>query len=67
MDRRAVRPLTHNGRPSTPRLADAAFYSNDNEAAAKAKGVDGSASPTLDQERRPRREQKKRWFRNGQK
>jgi IS5 family transposase len=54
----------------TPRLAaaDAAFYSNKNEAAAKAKGVKRVCIPnrsTKSTERK--REQKKRWFRNGQK
>jgi IS5 family transposase len=54
----------------TPRLvaADAAFYSNRNEAAAKAKGVKRVCIPnrsTKSTERR--REQRKRWFRNGQK
>jgi IS5 family transposase len=54
----------------TPRLvaADAAFYSAKNEAAAKAKGVKRVCIPnrsTKSAERR--REQKKRWFRNGQK
>ena len=54
----------------TPRLvaADAAFYSAKNEAAAKAKGVKRVCIPnrsTKSIERR--REQKKRWFRNGQK
>ena len=53
-----------------PRLvaADAAFYSAKNEAAAKAKGVKHVCIPnrsTKSIERR--REQKKRWFRNGQK
>ena len=53
-----------------PRLvaADAAFYSAKNEAAAKAKGVKRVCIPnrsTKSIERR--REQKKRWFRNGQK
>jgi IS5 family transposase len=53
-----------------PRLvaADAAFYSNNNEAAAKAKGVKRVCIPnrsTKSAERK--REQKKRWFRNGQK
>ena len=53
-----------------PRLvaADAAFYSTKNEAAAKAKGVKRVCIPnrsTKSAERR--REQKKRWFRNGQK
>ena len=48
--------------------ADAAFYSAKNEAAAKAKGVKRVCVPnraTKSAERR--REQKKRWFRNGQK
>jgi IS5 family transposase len=54
----------------TPRLvaADAGFYSNKNETAAKAKGVKRVCIPnrsTKSPERR--REQKKRWFRNGQK
>jgi IS5 family transposase len=54
----------------TPRLvaADAAFYSNKNEAAAKARGVKQVCIPnrsTKSPERK--REQKKRWFRNGQK
>lgn len=47
--------------------ADAAFYSASNEAAAKAKGVKRVCIPnrsTKSAERR--REQKKRWFRNGQ-
>ena len=53
-----------------PRLvaADAAFYSNKNEAAAKSKGVKRVCIPnrsTKSAERK--REQKKRWFRNGQK
>jgi IS5 family transposase len=48
--------------------ADAAFYSARNEAAAKAMGVKRVAIPnrsTKSSERK--REQKKRWFRNGQK
>jgi IS5 family transposase len=48
--------------------ADAGFYSGKNEAAAKAKGVKRVCIPnrsTKSVERR--REQKKRWFRNGQK
>ena len=54
----------------TPYLvaADAAFYSASNEVAAKAKGVKRVCIPnrsTKSAERR--REQKKRWFRNGQK
>src|SRR5215471_6499551 len=53
-----------------PRLvaADAAFYSARNEAAAKAKGIKRVCIPnrsTKSPERK--REQKKRWFRNGQK
>jgi transposase, IS5 family len=53
-----------------PRLvaADAAFYSAKNEAAAKARGVTRVCIPnrsTKSAERK--REQKKRWFRNGQK
>src|SRR5580704_13343498 len=54
----------------TPHLvaADAGFYSVKNEAAAKAKGVKRVCIPnrsTKSPERK--REQKKRWFRNGQK
>jgi transposase, IS5 family len=54
----------------TPHLvaADAAFYSAKNEVAAKARGVRRVCIPnrsTRSPERR--REQKKRWFRNGQK
>src|SRR5271155_189139 len=54
----------------TPRLvaADAGFYSAKNEAAAKATGVTRVCIPnrsTKSPERKP--EQKKRWFRNGQK
>src|SRR5215470_7428855 len=48
--------------------ADAAFYSAKNEAAAKAKGVKRVCIPnrsTKSTERK--REQRKRWFRNGQK
>jgi transposase, IS5 family len=62
---------THQARLGrTPRLvaADAAFYSIKNEAAAKAKGVKRVCIPnrnTKSPERK--REQKKRWFRNGQK
>ena len=53
-----------------PRLvaADAAFYSAHNEAAAKTKGVKRVCIPnrsTKSLERK--REQRKRWFRNGQK
>jgi IS5 family transposase len=62
---------THQARLGrAPRLvaADAAFYSNKNEAAAKAKGVKRVCIPnrsTKSLERK--REQHKRWFRNGQK
>jgi transposase, IS5 family len=54
----------------TPRLvaADAAFYSDNNERAAKAKGVKRLCIPnraTKSAERK--REQRKRWFRQGQK
>ena len=54
----------------TPRLvaADAGFYSAKNEAAAKARGVKRVCIPnrnTRSAERK--REQRKRWFRNGQK
>jgi len=48
--------------------ADAGFYSAKNEAAAKATGVTRVCIPnrsTKSPERKP--EQKKRWFRNGQK
>ena len=48
--------------------ADAAFYSAKNEAAAKAKGVKRVCIPnrsTKSLERK--RQQRKRWFRNGQK
>jgi IS5 family transposase len=54
----------------TPRLvaADAGFYSARNEAAAKAKGVKRVCIPSHSTKSRERkREQKKRWFRNGQK
>ena len=56
------------GRPPHIVAADAAFYSAKNEAAAKARGVKRFCIPnrsTKSVERR--REQKKRWFRNGQK
>jgi IS5 family transposase len=56
------------GRPPRLVAADAAFYSAKNEAAAKAKGVKRVCIPnraTKSLERR--REQRKRWFRNGQK
>ena len=54
----------------TPRLvaADAGFYSAKNEAAAKAKGVKRVCIPNhATKSATRRREQKKRWFRNGQK
>jgi IS5 family transposase len=54
----------------TPRLvaADAAFYSANNEAAATAKGVKRVCIPNRStKSRERRREQKKRWFRDGQK
>jgi len=54
----------------TPRLvaADAGFYSANNEAAAKAKGVKRVCIPNRSTKSAARRrEQKKRWFRNGQK
>jgi IS5 family transposase len=48
--------------------ADAAFYSAKNEAAAKAKGVKRVSIPNRSSKSPARkREQKKRWFRNGQK
>ena len=62
---------THQARLGrTPHLvaADASFYSAKNEAAVKAKGVKRVSIPnrsTKSPERK--REQKKRWFRNGQK
>jgi transposase, IS5 family len=52
-----------------PRLiaADAGFYSAKNEAAAKAKGVKQVCIPNYNGKNPARkREQKKRWFRNGQ-
>src|SRR6202023_1931387 len=52
-----------------PRLvaADAGFYSAKNEAAAKAKGVKRVCIPNRSSKSAARkREQKKRWFRNGQ-
>jgi IS5 family transposase len=54
----------------TPRLvaADAAFYSAKNEAAAKARGVKRVCIPNRSTKSpQRRREQKKRWFRSGQK
>jgi transposase, IS5 family len=62
---------THHARLGRmPRLvaADAAFYSDKNERAAKSKGVKRLCIPnrsTKNPERK--REQRKRWFRNGQK
>jgi transposase, IS5 family len=56
------------GRAPHLAAADAAFYSAKNEAAAKTKGVKRVCIPnrsTKSPERK--REQKKRWFRNGQK
>ena len=53
-----------------PRLvvADAAFYSGANEAAARAKGVTRVCIPNqLTKSAERKREQKKRWFKNGQK
>ena len=53
-----------------PRLvaADAAFYSDNNERAAKAKGVKRVCIPNRStKSAAKRREQKKRWFRQGQK
>jgi len=62
---------THQARLGcTPRLvaADAAFYSANNEKAAKAKGVKRICIPNRSTKSAARkREQKKRWFRNGQK
>jgi transposase, IS5 family len=54
----------------TPRLVagDAAFYSDSNERAAKAKGVKRVCIPNRStKSAAKRREQKKRWFRQGQK
>jgi IS5 family transposase len=48
--------------------ADAGFYSAKNEASAKAKGVKRVCIPSRStKSKQRRREQKKRWFRNGQK
>jgi IS5 family transposase len=60
----------HEAVLGTPRLvaADAGFYSAKNEAAAKAKGVKRVCIPNRSTKSATRRrEQKKRWFRNGQK
>jgi transposase, IS5 family len=68
----AIETQTHQARPArTPHLmaADAAFYSTKNDSMAKAKGVvERVCIPnrsTKGSERK--REQKQRWFRNGQK
>jgi IS5 family transposase len=56
------------GRMPHPVAADAGFYSGKNEAAAKAKGIKRVCIPnrsTKSPERK--REQRMRWFRNGQK
>jgi IS5 family transposase len=62
---------THQARLGrTPHLvaADAGFYSTKNEAAAKAKGVKRVSIPNRSSKSPARkREQNKRWFRNGQK
>jgi transposase, IS5 family len=67
----AIETQTHQARPArTPHLmaADAAFYSANNEATAKAKGVNRVCIPNRStKSSEPKREQKKRWFRNGQK
>jgi IS5 family transposase len=56
------------GRPPRLVAADAAFYSAKNEAAAKAKGVKRVCIPNRSTKSLKRkREQKKCWFRNGQK
>ena len=56
------------GRPPRLVAADAAFYSAKNDAAAKAVGVKRVCIPNRSSKSRERkREQKKRWFRNGQK
>jgi IS5 family transposase len=56
------------GRPQRLVAADAAFYSAKNDAAAKAMGVKRVCIPNRSSKSRERkREQKKRWFRNGQK
>ena len=55
------------GRMPHPVAADAGFYSGKNEAAAKAKGIKRVCIPnrsTKSPERK--REQRMRWFRNGQ-
>ena len=56
------------GRPPRLVAADAAFYSAKNDAAAKAMGVKRVCIPNRSSKSREcKREQKKRWFRNGQK
>jgi transposase, IS5 family len=63
--------VTHQAKLGrAPRLvaADAAFYSGKNEAAARAMGVKRVCIPNRSSKSpERRREQKKRWFRNGQK
>jgi IS5 family transposase len=63
--------VTHQAKLGrAPRLvaADAAFYSRNNEAAAKGMGVKRVCIPNRSSKSPERkREQKKRWFRNGQK
>jgi IS5 family transposase len=59
---------TKLGRPPRLVAADAAFYSAKNDAATKAMGVKRVCIPNRSSKSRERkREQKKRWFRNGQK
>jgi transposase, IS5 family len=59
---------TRLGRAPHLVAADAAFYSAKNEVAAKAKGVKRISIPNRSSKSPARkREQKKRWFRNGQK
>src|SRR5215472_9709382 len=63
-------PFTRPSFGRVPRLVatDAGFYSARNEAAAKAMGVKRVCIPNRSSRSRERkREQKKRWFRNGQK
>lgn len=56
------------GRPPRLVAADAAFYSAKNEAAARARGVKRVCIPNRNTKSVARkREQRKRWFRNGQK
>src|SRR6185369_5605712 len=61
-------PAQRAARGGVRRTSDAAFYSAKNEAAARAQGVKRVCIPnrsTKSPERK--REQRKRWFRNGQK